>query len=123
MILRLLFALLLTVLPVQASQPVSMEILFDGVPALGGGWVLTVTMKAETDILTSQIELVHSDGLRVDAGLGFWKGPLSAEQETVLEIAYTLVDKPPQDIIVNINGQTTEGHAFQMQERRVIDLK
>lgn len=123
MILALLLLPILTVLPIQETQPVSLEILFDGVPAVGGGWVLTVTLKANTNVVQSEIEVVHSNGLSVNSGLTYWKGSLAADDERVMEIAYSLLKKSPQKIIVRVKGQTLEGIFFKKKEHRLIEIE
>ena len=71
----------------------------------------------------AEIEVVHSEGLHVESGLSYWNGALAADEEAVMEIAYTLVENPPQEIIVKVKGQTLEGRDFQKQESRVIEFK
>lgn len=110
----------LAMLFVQSPAPVSMEVLFDGVPVQGGGWVLTLTLVAEVDLTQTEIHVTHSEGLRIDAGQSDWNGPLNAETEVVLEIAYTLVDDPPQQIDINVTGRTRDGPSFQKRIERII---
>ncbi|MFQ5587804.1 MAG: hypothetical protein ACE5F7_03100 [Nitrospiria bacterium] len=111
---------LLSAAPVQAQDgPLfSLEVLFNGVHAEGGGWVLTVTMETEEDLEEAELRLLTSEGFRVNSGISHWRGRLDAGNEVVLELALTLTDVLPQAVTVEAKARTPDGRIFQQTARR-----
>lgn len=101
----------------SAEEPISMEILFDGVPSPGGGWVLTVTLLARTDLDLTHLTVGSSRGLKLTAGDPHWQGTLPAGGEKVLELSFTLTAPPPQSVTIRAQGRTKKGSPF---EKKVI---
>ncbi|WDT74420.1 MAG: hypothetical protein MPW16_14295 [Candidatus Manganitrophus sp.] len=114
---------LLLLLPIRAAaeEPISLEILFDGVPAPGGGWVLTVTLLARTDLDLTHLTVVSSKGLERTAGDPHWQGTLPAGGEQVLELSFTLTDPPPQSVTIRAQGRTKKGSPFEKKVVRGIN--
>lgn len=112
--------LLLTLLTppfASAEEPISLEILFDGVPSQGGGWVLTLTLLARTDLDQTRLTVEASKGLKLTAGDPHWQGTLSAGGEQVLELSFTMTAPPPQTVTIRAQGRAKEGAPF---EKRVV---
>lgn len=105
----------------HAEEPVSFEILLDGVPELEGGWVLTVTMYARTDLDLTHLTVVHSNGLALTAGDPHWQGALPAGGEHLLELSFTLIAPPPQTLTIRSQGRTKKGESFDRKLVRTID--
>lgn len=101
----------------SAEEPISLEILFDGVPSLGGGWVLTVTLLARTDLDLTHLTVVSSKGLELTAGNPHWQGTLPAGGEHLLELSFTLTAPPPQTVTIRAQGRTKKGSPF---EKKVV---
>lgn len=107
-----LIGLLLLPLRTAAEEPVSLEVLFDGVPAEGGSWVLTVTLLAKTDLDRTHLTVERSNGLKLTAGDPHWQGTLPAGGEQVLEISFTLTAPAPQTVTIRVQGRTKGGMPF-----------
>lgn len=105
----------------SAEEPISLEILFDGVPSPGGGWVLTVTMLARTDLDLTHLTVVSSKGLELTAGDPHWQGTLPAGGEQVLELSFTLTAPPPQSVTIRAQGRTKKGSPFEKKVVRGIN--
>jgi hypothetical protein len=120
---RLALIGLLLLLPIRsvAEEPVSLEILFDGVPSPGGGWVLTITLLAQTDLDLTHLTVETSKGLTLTAGDPHWQGTLPAGGEQVLELSYTLTAPPPQRVTIRAQGRTKKGAPFEKKDVRKID--
>ncbi|HEX9758796.1 MAG TPA: hypothetical protein VGB26_13515 [Nitrospiria bacterium] len=97
---------------IHAEEPISLEVLFDGVSVQYGGWVLTVTLMANSEIAEIQLTVEKSEGLEVTAGKPFWEGALPLGREHVFEISMSLVKPPPQTLTVGIQGRTENGRQF-----------
>jgi len=108
-------------LPIQNIEAVSLEVLFDGVPEYGGGWVLTITLEANEDLEKAEIWVEKSDGLSIKSGSPFWHGALKSGDEAVIELSFTLIASPPQDLTVNLVGRTSAGKRFERQVHRSIE--
>ncbi len=110
----------LIVSPIQVNDPplFFLEVLFDGVPTEGGGWVITVTLETETDLEVAALQIHTPAGLRVNSGESQWQGPLKADNEVVLELALTLTSRLPQEILIEAKAKTIDGRRFQKIERR-----
>lgn len=107
-----------TFLPaLPAEEPIALEILFDGVPSPGGGWVLTVTLLARTDLDQTHLTVEASKGLKLTAGDLHWQGTLPAGGEQVLELSFTMTAPPPQNVTIRAQGRAKEGTPF---EKKVI---
>jgi len=116
-----LFVLILLMPKAAFAQPAYfLEILFDGVPVEGGGWVLTVTLEALDDLAHAELILSTSDGLRINAGDPQWSGPLEAGEEEVMELALTLTGPRPQSAFVRLRGRTAAGVAFEERVEKPI---
>lgn len=103
------------------EEPISLEILFDGVPSPGGGWVLTVTLLARTDLDLTHLTVVSSKGLELTAGDPHWQGTLPAGGEHVLELSFTLTDLPPQTVTIRAQGRAKGGTPFEKKVVREIN--
>jgi len=119
-ILSLMFLPILLSFPLQVVDPISLELLFDGVPTLGGGWVLTITVEAKTDLDQLDIEVEMSKGLALVSGETRWHGTLVSGEEAVVEISLTMIELPPQEVRVRIKGHSTDGLAFVREAHRSI---
>ena len=115
-----LVLLFLPARPAQGTEPISLEILLDGVPTLGGGWVLTLTLQALVDLDHAEIRIVSSKGLKRGTGEPFWQGALDAGDEEVLETAYNLTNFPPQEITIRVRGRSPDGRTFEKVLKRQI---
>lgn len=117
------FVLLTLFLPFSASaeEPISLEILFDGVPSPGGGWVLTVTLLARTDLDLTHLTVEASKGLKLTAGDPHWQGTLPSGGEQVLELSLTLTAPPPQSVTIRAQGRTKKGSPFEKKVVREIN--
>ena len=115
------FLAFLFLLPFRAAEPVAVEILFNGVSAPGGGWVLTVTVEAAVDLADLDIRLESSPGLTLGAGEPAWRGPLEAGEAVILETAYNLTAPPPQRVTIRIGGETAAGLPFDKTAVRRIE--
>lgn len=103
------------------DEPVSLEILFDGVLSAGGGWVLTVTLLARTDLDQTHLTVESSKGLMLTAGDPHWQGTLPAGGEHVLELSFTMTDPPPQTVTIRAQGRAKEGAPFEKKVVREIN--
>lgn len=115
--LALIGLLLLPPIQTAAEEPVSFEILFDGVPSPGGGWVLTVTLLARSDLDQTHLTVEHSKGLKLTAGNPHWQGILPLGGEQVLELSFTMTAPPPQSVTIRAQGHTKKGAPF---EKKII---
>ena len=100
-----------------AEEPISLELLLDGVPSQEGGWVLTVTLLARTDLDQAGLTVETSPGLKRTAGAPHWQGALPAGGERVLELSFTMTAPPPQTVTLRVQGRTKSGVPF---ERKVV---
>jgi hypothetical protein len=100
-------------LVVGAEEPISLEVLLDGVPVKEGGWVLTVTLQAHADLDEIRLTVVPSDGLRITAGEHEWRGSLPAGGEQVVELSFTMIARAPQEIVLHLKGRLKEGGTFE----------
>lgn len=110
-----LFSLLFFFCPLlsaDAMESIVLEVLLDGVPAQEGGWVLTVTLHAKTDLDTTHLTVEISDGLKIVAGEPHWQGALPAGGEHVMELSMTMIQTPPQRVIIRVQGRTRDGNPF-----------
>jgi len=107
-------------LQIQNIEAVSLEVLFDGVPEYGGGWILTITLEANEDLEKAEIWVEKSKGLSIKSGSPFWHGVLKSGEESVIELSFTLTSPPPQDITVNLVGRTSAGKRFKKKIHRSI---
>lgn len=107
-------------LQTQNSEPVSLEVVFDGVPEFGSGWTLTITLKALEDLKEAEIWVEKTDGLKVKSGSLFWHGVLKSGGSEVIEILMTLKGAPPQEVTVNLVGHTAGGRRFEKKIYRPI---
>ncbi len=116
----LLILSLLIFSPIEAQDAplFSLEVLFDGVPVEGGGWVITVTLETETDLKEAKLEIHTPEGLRINSGEEKWQGPLDAGNEIVLELALTLTRAFPQEITVEASATTKNGQHLKKTVRR-----
>ncbi len=105
----------------SAEEPISLEILFDGVPAPGGGWVLTVTLLGRADLDLTHLTVEASKGLKLTAGDPHWQGTLPAGGEQVLELSFTLTAPPPQSVTIRAQGRTKKGSSFEKKVVRGIN--
>lgn len=105
----------------RLEEPISLEILFDGVPSPGGGWVLTVTLLAKTDLDQTHLTVEASKGLMLTAGDPHWQGTLPAGGEQVLELSFTMTAPPPQQVTIRAQGKTVDGAPFEKKVIREID--
>ena len=112
---------LLTPLPIQNAEPVSLEVIFEGVPEYDSGWVLTITLKAKEDLEEAEIWVEKSDGIKIESGSPFWHGPLKSGDAEVIEISMRLVGSLPQEITVNLVGRTSDGRRFEKKVYRAIE--
>lgn len=108
-------------LQIQNTEAVSLEVLFDGVPEYGGGWVLTITLEADEDLEKAEIWVEKSKGLSIKSGSPFWHGALKSGDEAVIELSFTLTSSPPQHITVNLVGRTLAGKRFERRVHRNIE--
>jgi hypothetical protein len=106
--------------PAEAAEPFAVEVLLDGVPADGGGWVLTVTLQAKTDLKMTHLTVALSDGLKIVAGEPHWQGTLSEGGEHVLELSMTMVHPPPQTVTIRVQGRLPDGIPFEKKIVRTI---
>ncbi|MFQ5781341.1 MAG: hypothetical protein ACE5HN_11230 [Nitrospiria bacterium] len=119
-ILSLMLLPILLSFPLQVGDPISLELLFDGVPTLGGGWVLTITVEAKVDLDQLDIEVETSKGLTLVSGETRWQGALASGEEAVIEISLTMIELPPQEVRVRLKGHSSEGVAFEREAVRSI---
>jgi hypothetical protein len=119
--LALIGLLFLPPIEIAAEEPISLEILFDGVPSPGGGWVLTVTLLARVDLDQTDLTVTSSKGLKRTAGDPHWQGTLPAGGEQVLEFSFTLTAPPPQTVTIRTQGRSKEGIPFEKKIVRRID--
>jgi len=106
--------------PAPAEEPIALDILFDGVPTPGGGWVLTVTLLARSDLALTHLTVEASKGLKLTAGDPHWQGTLPAGGEQVLELSFTLTAPPPQRVTIRAEGRIKEGTPFEKKLIREI---
>ncbi|MFQ5543526.1 MAG: hypothetical protein ACE5FY_04135, partial [Nitrospiria bacterium] len=116
------FFLFLMTIPILEAKPYSLEVLFDGVPVEGGGWVLTLTLLAKTDLESAEIRIETSEGLIINAGADSWQGPLASDEEEVLEVSLTIIAPLPQEVIVRVRGKTQTGNPFEERVFRKIPI-
>lgn len=121
--LLIVFFLLTFLIPsfASAEEPISLEILFDGVPSPGGAWVLTVTLLARTDLDLTHLTVASSKGLELTAGDPHWQGTLPAGGEQVLELSFTMTDPPPQTVTIRAQGRARGGAPFEKKVVREIN--
>lgn len=105
----------------SAEEPISLEILFDGVPSPGGGWVLTVTLLGRAELDLTHLTVEASKGLKLTAGDPHWQGTLPAGGEQVLELSFTLTAPPPQSVTIRAQGRTKKGSPFEKKVVREIN--
>ncbi len=110
---RLRAVIVLLSLSALSLEPASLEVLFDGVPEKGGGWVLTATIKANEDLREAEMEVELSPGLSIAAGEPRWEGDLSAGDQQMLELSLVLTAPPPQQVTVRVKGRLRDAKNFE----------
>jgi hypothetical protein len=96
-----------------AEEPVSLEVLLDGVPVEEGGWVLTVTLRAHADLDEVRLTVAPSEGLRITAGEPEWRGDLRSGEEEVVELSFRMIGRAPQEIVLHLKGRLRGGGSFE----------
>lgn len=104
-----------------AEEPVSLEVLLDGVPQQEGGWVLTVTLHAHVDLDDADLRVIPSSGLRITAGEPRWQGSLPAGGEQIVELSFSLIGPAPREIGIALTGRLKGGGTFEKRLVRKID--
>ena len=106
--------------PAYAQDPVSLEVMLDGVPAQDGEWVLTLTVHAHSDLEEIVVKIEPSEGLQVVSGEPLWSGALSAGSERIVEVSLKVTKDVPQQVEVQAVCRLPDGKHFEKRVSRRI---